>query len=255
MQNPILYEQPLNERMRIFLRLEHFFIQTSHFMEGSAACDTQAGVSALVDMLAILERTDVRSEVLKELERHITGLSKLQDSPTVDRTCLKATLEKLTAQVQRIQRSPSKLVSELRDNELLNSIRQRTVISAGTCGFDLPAYHYLLNQPPAVRSERMSRWMTEFNPLKEGVNLLLSMVRSSSLFERQLAETGFYQKSLDTQNPCQLIRISMPVGCGVYPEVSGSKHRVNVRFLVFSETGRPKQITHTQEFEISCCVI
>lgn len=255
MANAILYEQPLNERIRVFLRLEHFFNQASHFMEGHTSADTQAGVSALIDILSILDRNDVRSEVLKELERHIFGLSKLQDSPTIDRECLRATLEKLSAQVQRIQRSPSKLASELKDNELLNSIRQRTVIAAGTCGFDIPAYHYLLNQPAAVRSERMSRWMTEFHPMKEGINLLLSMVRNSSLFESNLTENGFFQKSLDTQNPCQLIRIHMPHGSGVYPEVSGSKHRVNVRFLAFSETGRPKQITHPQEFEISCCVI
>lgn len=255
MANPILYEQPLNERIRTFLRLEHFFARTDHFLLGNAASDTEAGVNTLVDILSILERNDIRGEILKELERHIFGLSKLLDTPGVDRACLDATLEKLTAKSKLIQNGPSRFVLELKENELLNSIRQRTVISAGTCGFDLPAYHYLLNQPTRSRNGRLEEWLKELCPLKEGIQLLLSMIRKSALFERQNAEDGFFQKSLDTQNPCQLIRILLPEDLEIYPEVSGSKHRVNVRLLKFSETGRPKQIDFPQEFEISCCSI
>lgn len=251
----ILYEQPLNERIRLFLRLEHYFVQSFHFMEGGATQDTQAGVTALIEILTILDRNDIRSEILKELDRHSFSLSKLLDTPGVDRSSLDSTLEKLTAQIQRLHRSPGKLVLELRENELLNSIRQRTAISAGTCGFDLPAYHYLLNQPHSYRKERFTQWLCEFVPLKEGLQLLLSLVRNSSLFERQKSINGFFQKSLDIQNPCQLVRINIPMDCGVYPEISGSKHRVNVRFLTFSEVGRPKQIGHDQDFEISCCAI
>ncbi len=255
MTTSILYEQPLNERTRIFLRLEHYFVHISHFMTGTAAQDTHAAVSALIEILTILDRNDVRSELLKELERHVFGLSKLLDAPNVDSNRLNSTLDKLTNSVQKIQRSPGKLVFELKENELLNSIRQRTAISAGTCGFDLPAFHHLLNQTAAVRSEHLTQWLSEFNPLKEGINLILSMIRSSAELETQCSENGFYQKSLDTQIPCQLIRINMPVDCGIYPEISGSKHRINVRFLAFTELGRPKQISHPLEFELSCCAI
>jgi cell division protein ZapD len=254
MSSPILYEQPLSERLRIFLRLEHFFSSLNHFQQGSFSPDTQAGISTLIEILAILERSDVRSEIIKELERQIAGLSKLLDTREVDKCRLDAILEKLSASSQALQKSPSKLSFDMRENELLNSVRHRNGIAAGTCGFDLPAYHYLLNQPSSIRFEVLSRWTIEFNPLKDSLHLLLSLLRNSSLFERQEAESGFYQKSLDTQNPCQLLRILMPEG-DVYPEVSGSKHRVNIRFLQFSETGRPKQINHNQIFDISYCTI
>lgn len=64
MLNAILYEQPLNERIRLFLRLEHFFIHTFHFLEETAVPDTQAGVAALIEILTILDRNDIRSEIL-----------------------------------------------------------------------------------------------------------------------------------------------------------------------------------------------
>jgi cell division protein ZapD len=255
MSNPILYEHPLNERIRVFLRLEHFFLQSQYFLNGEAASDTQSCVAALIEILTVLERNDVRSEVLKELDRHISGLSKLSNTPAVDHLRLGGILEKLTIQIKSLQRSPSRLTVEMRDNELLQSIRQRTAIAAGTCGFDLPAYHYLLNQPAQVRREFLARWLAELNSIKEGIDLLLALLRSSALFDRQVAEGGFYQRIPDASNPCQLLRICMPPHALAYPEVSGSKHRISIRFLAFSETGRPKQITEKQEFDISCCVI
>lgn len=255
MPNPILYEHPLNERIRVFLRLEHFFLQSQYFLNGKTASDTQSGVTALIEILSVLERSDVRSEILKELDRHINGLSKLINTPAVDHQRLDSILEKLTQQIKILQRSPSRLAVEMRDNELLQSIRQRTAIAAGTCGFDLPAYHYLLNQPAALRNEFLARWFSELNPIKEGIELLLSLLRSSALFDKQVAEAGFYQRIPDPQNPCQLLRICMPPSSLAYPEVSGSKHRISIRFLAFSEIGRPKQIAEKQEFDISCCVI
>jgi len=254
MSSAIVYEHPLNERIRVFLRLEHFFHNVQFFLHGTNPVETQAGITALIEILTVLERTDVRSELLKELDRQISGLSKLFDAPAVDKLRLDAILEKLSDHIQQLQEAPSKNLSEVRDLELLNSIRQRAAL-AGTCGFDLPAYHYLVNQPTDLRNEYLSRWSSDLSPLKNSIELLLSMLRSSALFDRQIAENGFYQRVLDSQNPCQLLRICMPPNSGVYPEVSGSKHRVNIRFLTFTEHERAKQINERQEFDLSCCVI
>jgi cell division protein ZapD len=255
MSAPILYEQPLNERIRAFLRLEHLFFQVFHFQNGSSMWDSHACVSALIEILSILDRSDIRSEVLKELDRHIAGLSRLLDTPAVDRERLDKALNQLTAQMKKLQKLPNKLGSEIRDNDLLNSVRQRTLIMGGTCGFDIPAYHYWLNQASHLRAESLTQWLSIIVPLQEGIELLLTLTRNSALFERQSAEAGFYQRSLDTQNPCQLLRIALPAECEAYPEVSGNKHRANIRFLAYTETGRPKQISYSMEFDLSCCSI
>lgn len=253
MSGPILYEQPLNEKVRVFLRLEQFFAQLNHFQRGESSADTQSAISYLLEICGTLERSDVRTEVIKELERQISGLSRLMESPSIDKERLKNILDKLTEAKAAMQKTPSKLNTELRDNELLTSIRQRSIISGGTCSFDLPAYHYLLNQPLAVRTQLITRWLEELKPLKEAVHLLLTLLRDSSLFEQQMANEGMYQKALDPQSPCQLIRIMVPKSEAIYPEVSGNKHRVNVRFLAFSENGKARQINRDQAFEISFC--
>ncbi len=255
MSHPVLYEHPLNERIRILLRLEYFFSQASHFRNEAALWDSQAGVSAIIEILSILERNDVKSEILKELERHISSLSRYLDTPTIDRKRLDHTLDKLNAQVKKLHTITTKCGTDCRDNELLTNIRQRTNISGGTCGFDIPAYHYWLNQPTETRSECISHWLSEFRPIQEGIHLLLTTLRNSAFFEQKTAESGFFQQVLDPQHPCQLLRIALPIDCGTYPEVSGSKHRINIRLLSFPESGRPKQISHNFDFDICCCVI
>jgi cell division protein ZapD len=255
MSNPIIYEQPLNERIRLFLRLEHLFSQAIHFQKGYSVWDSHASVFTLVEILTILDRTDIRSEIIKELDRHISTLSGLLDMPSVDIQKLDSTLDKLAGQSRKLQATSGKFGAEIRDNELLNSVRQRTTILGGTCGFDIPAYHHWLNQASVKKFERLSTWLTELSPLKEGIDLLLSMIRGSSMFETQQTENGYYQKILDTQSPCQLLRIAIHPECDAYPEVSGSKHRVNIRLLAFSELSRAKQIEHDQEFELACCFI
>ena len=255
MLNSILYEQPLNQRIRAFLRLEHLFSQVTHFQGGRFIWDSHASVTALIEILTILDRTDIRSEVLKELDRHISGLSRLLDTPGVDRDRLHHTLEELTTQQQKIQLLPGRLGSEIKDNDLLNCVRQRTVITGGTCGFDIPSYHYWLNQPLATKAECLSRWVSAIEPLISGISVLLRLIRNSAFYERQTAEQGFFQRSLDTQNPCQLLRIALPLDADTYPEVSGNQHRINVRFLTYTESGRPKQLEHSFEFEMSCCAI
>ena len=255
MSNTILYEQPLNERIRVFLRLEHLFSQVTYFKNAASVWDAQASISVLMEILTILDRTDVRSEVLKELDRHISGLSKYIDLPNIDHAQLDLTLSNLHAQLKRIQNLPAKIGSEIRESDLLNSVRQRTVITGGTCGFDIPAYHYWLNQPVQDRVACLTRWVNEMNPLKESIELILTLTRKSAFFDRKIANMGFFQSTLVTQSPCQLLRISLPVECRAYPEVSGNKHRVNVRFLAYTETGRPKQIAYNLEFDMSSCAI
>jgi len=255
MSSLIIYEQPLNERVRAFLRIEHLFSEVDHFRTNRTVWDSHASVSSFIEIWSILDRSDIRGELLKELDKHIHSLSKLLDTPGVDRLQLDRTLQELTTHQHKMQLLPSKMGSGIRDNDLLNSVRQRTMINGGTCGFDIPAYHYWLNQPVSVKADCLSRWLAEINPIKQGIQLLLNLIRSSAFFENETAVAGFHQRSLDTQHPCQLLRIALPTESQVYPEVSGNKHRVNIRFLGYSESNRPKQIAYNLAFDISCCII
>ena len=66
---PSIFEQPLNERMRTFLRLDFLYSQALYHNEKASPWGTRAAVDSLLDILAILTRGDARNDVLKELEQ------------------------------------------------------------------------------------------------------------------------------------------------------------------------------------------
>ena len=80
----IVYEQPLNERMRNFLRLDFLYHQAVHHHTRSDPWSTRAAVDSLLEILAITSRGDLRGEVLKELERQMSQLSTFGTRPGVD---------------------------------------------------------------------------------------------------------------------------------------------------------------------------
>ena len=79
----LIFEQPLNERMRTFLRLDFLYNQALHHNERASPWGSRAAMASLIDILAITTRGDVRSDVLKELESHLATLNEFQSRPGV----------------------------------------------------------------------------------------------------------------------------------------------------------------------------
>jgi len=83
-EGTLIFEQPLNERMRTFLRLDFLYSQALYHNEMGSQWGSRSAVASLIDILAITTRGDVRSDVLKELERQLTTLTDYQSKPGVD---------------------------------------------------------------------------------------------------------------------------------------------------------------------------
>ena len=71
-----------------------------------------------------------------------------------------------------------------------------------------------------------------------------------------LATGGVYQRTLDPNLPCQMVRIALPQERPYFAELSGGRHRFTARFLEFSTAeDRARQTVQDVEFELACCVI
>ena len=81
----VIYEQPLSERVRTFLRLEYLFNEFFARLEGPTLWDSRNALASLLDILNIFNRTDLKTEVMKELERQMSTLAALEHAPGVDR--------------------------------------------------------------------------------------------------------------------------------------------------------------------------
>ena len=255
MQDAIIYEQPLNERMRTFLRLEHLFKQTAYTLGGFAVWDSRASLAGLISILDILSRGDLKNELLQELERLQTSLSALQNIPGVDTDQLVQVLTQLKNAEQDIHKQPGPFGQALREHELIASLRQRSSIVGGDCNFDLPAYHFWLEQEPETRIADLERWFASLTSLKKPVLLSLAILRESSDAVPLQAEEGYYQQTLDSGMPVQLLRVGVVRDATVFPEISAGKHRFTVRFLENRNGARPVQTDQTIPFHLSICAL
>ncbi|MCG7895302.1 MAG: cell division protein ZapD [Candidatus Thiodiazotropha taylori] len=254
MTDQIHYEHPLNERIRTFLRLEHLFMQVDHFRPLADIWSNRAAIEGLLSIMSVFGRSDLKTEILKELERHVSNLERVRQQPGVNMQALGLVLDDLEQAIHQVYRMDGQIARNLRNNEFLTSIMQRSSIPGGGCNFDLPQYHRWLNQPHEVRQDQMSEWMHELHPVREAVVLLLNLVRGSNLPNEEMAQQGFFQKSLEPSSPAQLVRVGLPRHTNVFTEISGNKHRFSIRFLESIDTGKPTQSKQDIPFQLTTCI-
>lgn len=249
-----VYEQPLSERMRTYLRLEFLYRQLRFHLDRPSPWDSRAALTASLDVIAILTRGDLRSEVLKELEKQLHHFDRLQDKPQVDENRLDGLLRNLNTHRQQLVALGPQYLQKLRENEFLNAVKHRSAIPGGTCEFDLPDYTHWLRQPYERRLSDINQWLQSLQPLCDSVAELLWLLREAGESHSLIAHKGIYQHTLGRHSGHQLLRIRLTGAQGMYPEISASHHRFTVRFMRWPDVEqRAVQVVSDVAFELKLC--
>lgn len=248
------YEQPINERMRTFMRLEFLYQQMLYNSELEADWATRAATSSLLEIMAILMRGDVRSDVLKELDNQMDGLRRYQSQPEVDEQRLEILIANLAGSRRDLESAGTSFMQPLKNCEFLSAIKHRSAIPGGTCEFDLPEFSHWLRQPFARRQQDIVRWLGVIRPVCDAVSEVLWLIRESAQPVAKVATNGMYQHRMQKDKSCRLLRVSVAEDQQLFPEISGSQHRFTVRFLEWSTIdSRAVQTKHDVQFKISIC--
>lgn len=256
MPDHLIFEQPLNEHVRTFLRLEHLFNQFHQHLEHSSDWDTHSAVKSLLDITSMLGRGDIKRETIKELERQNVNLQSFIEIPGINHGKLSELINEQKTCLQELHNIGGNIGQELQQNELLNAIKQRLSMPGGLCDFDLPMYAHWLHQPYEKRYEVLQAWFKPFETLNKAIDLILQVIRDGTDAIDEVATGGFYQKNLDTNLTCLLIRVILPKDTLVFPEISAGKHRFTIRFLKNADPAhRPEQDKKDIEFKLACCIL
>lgn len=251
---PTYYEQPVSERMRTFMRLEFLYQQMLYSSELESDWATRATISTLLDIMAILSRGDVRSEVHKELDQQLKVLQRFQSQPGVDTRRLDSLVRNLIDSRAELGSVGTSFLQPLKDSDFLNAIKNRSAIPGGTCEFDLPEYSHWLRQSFVRRADDMEVWLGAIRPLCDAVTEVLWLIRQSAQAVDKLAINGMYQHNMQKDAQCRLLRVNLQQDSTLYPEISGSQHRFTVRFLEWSTLdSRAVQTGHDVPFQLSIC--
>ncbi|MFM8761297.1 MAG: cell division protein ZapD, partial [Polynucleobacter victoriensis] len=93
----IIYEYPFNELVRSLLRLEYLFDRFEYFVEKDDARDQHQAIAILFDLGEITARADLKSSLMKELDRQRTSLMALKTATQINQNALSKTLNDMDA--------------------------------------------------------------------------------------------------------------------------------------------------------------
>lgn len=249
----VLYEYPFNESIRTMLRLEHLFDRLGQLVARDAPVDHHFALATLFEIVDVASRADLKSDLLKELERHRSQFQAYRGNPHVAEAALDEVIARIDHAFAGLNQLAGKAGQALATNEWLTSIRSRINIPGGTCEFDLPAYYAWQQHPAERRRADLTQWIGTVLPLAEALNVLLGLLRDSGSPQRMMAPGGQFQQSLAAGRSYHLLRLRMDADSGLVPEISGHRLMVSIRFMRPDPEGRLRGCGADTAFELTLC--
>lgn len=248
----ITYEYPLNERIRTLLRLEDLFERVRFFLSRDSAHEHHACVTGLFEILEVVGRADLKSDLLQELERQRSVLESLRANPAISQDKLDAVLSDIERAFTTLHATAGKSGHELRENEWLMAVKQRSAIPGGTSEFDLPSYHFWMHRPVEVRREDLAGWISPLEPIGAALSVVLRLLRESARASSHVALAGVFSQG-PVDKPAQMLRLSVSREFACVPEVSANKYALNIRFLLPERVQKSRVHDRDVTFELAFC--
>ena len=249
----ILYEYPLHERIRTYLRLEHLFLRLQQLVTRVDALDHHFALVTLFEIMDVAARADLKTDLLKDLDKQKHLLEAYRGNPSISEVALDAVVAQLDHCFTALNHQTGKSGHSLTENDWLMSIRSRVGIPGGTCGFDLPAYYAWQHKDVAVRQHALEQWASTLAPLAESIYVLLKLLRDSGVPQKVAAERGQFQQNLPQGRTFQLLRLRIDPALDLIPEISGNRLIVSVRLMRQEPDGRLQSSTDDAAFELTLC--
>ncbi|MDN3544052.1 MAG: cell division protein ZapD [Roseateles asaccharophilus] len=249
----VLYEYPFNESIRTMLRLEHLFDRLGQLIARETPLDHHFALVTLFEIMDVASRADLKSDLLKELERHKTQLNGYRGNPAIAEEALDEVIRRIDHAFSGLNALSGKAGHSLTANEWLMSIRSRISIPGGTCEFDLPAYYSWQQLLPVRRRKDLMQWTQCLMPMAEALQVLLGLLRDSGSPHKVAAQGGQFQQSLPSGKTYQLLRMRLDPSLGLIPEISGHRLMVSIRLMRQDEEGRLKPAHQDASFELTLC--
>ncbi|RUO23537.1 cell division protein ZapD [Aliidiomarina iranensis] len=243
------YEHPLEERVRVYLRIEALLDQLELAAEQVNSVNYPLFFGGLFNLLDLLDRTDTRADLIKDLERREAKLLAFFNHPDVDQQRLQEIHQDLRAILQALCEG-RKFGYALRDHRLLSNIRQRMGIMGGQCHNELPDLQYWLQTSASDRRHDAHTWLEQLSVLRDALAMEMTMLREQTHFVPVVAENGNW---LGNEEKLALLRVRVPADLPVYPLISGHRQRYNIRFM---NAGTAERTAYQEavNFELARCV-
>ena len=245
----MIYEMPLNGRMRHFLRYEYLVNEIEARFLAKQDCSVIDILRLLHSLIEINTNNDMRGEIMQHLNWQYQQLRELEGQPEVDQVLLEKKMQEKKQVLAEIE-ALSIPITMYHNHYLLSTTKSCVGIIGGLASFHLPMFATWATLPLDRRQADLKEWYAPFKDLYKGIKNILSMTRSSQEFRAYQSETGYYMEDFSPPKNYQMIRIS--VNRGIFPRLSASPSRLIVYFFTMPDfEEQPQQVRTFINFEMA----
>ena len=252
MNNFIIYEQPVTENVRNFLKCEYLCEKFNCSLKQDDIWSIKSSINTLIEMSDFIFRINIKMELLKELERNIVYLNYLKDNRGIDLNKYDEFFSQIHNHMEVLNNSDSNPSKSISDNDFLMQIKSKCHIPAGNNFFDMPAYLNFLSSNKSLIIKNINNWYSPFNIIFLTSNLILDIKRTISKFENISVADSYFEMKLDKSIKIDLIRIKLENNINIYPDISVSAQNINILFKTsYGKNRLSKVIDESLDFGLS----
>ena len=252
MNEYIIYEQPVTENIRNFLKCEYLFEKFNSAIQKQDIWSVKSSVSTLIEASDLIFRINLKVELLKELEKNILFLNYLYNDNSIEISVYDNFITKTKnciVALNNINESPSKSIS---DNDFLMQIKSKLHIPAGENFFDMPSYLNFLSSNRSFIIDNINLWYLPFEQFFASSKLILDIKRQNSKFITFNSAGSYFEKKFDKNSKFDFARIKLKKNINVFPDISISSQYINIIFKTSYGPNRlSKTISKNIDFELS----
>ena len=195
-----LYEEPVQEKIRKFIRIEFLLNKIYYFKGKDNKSENYISLLALCELYEILSRSDIKSELIREIETQNTYLQKIKEIPQADSSKLNSVLEKQSQLLKLIYSIEINYLDHLERDILFKTILKNCFTQLQPASIDFWLSRDILN-----RETQIDLWLEPLIFIKRSIDFILEVIRKSGRFEDRVAEKGFFMEKLDPKKTSSLL--------------------------------------------------
>ena len=243
-----LYEEPVQEKIRKFIKIEFLLNKIYYFKGKDNKSENYISLLALCELYEILSRSDIKSELIREIETQNTYLQKIKEIPQADSSKLNSVLEKQSQLLKLIYSIEINYLDHLERDILFKTILKNCFTQLQPASIDFWLSRDILN-----RETQIDLWLEPLIFIKRSIDFILEVIRKSGRFEDRVAEKGFFVEKLDPKKNILLVRVTLTSDLYYYPQISVGKQRLTIMFM--TKDDRNNLVPHQEDltFILTTC--
>ena len=245
-----LYEEPVQEKIRKFIKIEFLLNKIYYFKDKDNKSENYVALLALCELYEILSRSDIKSELIREIETQNSYFQKIKEIPQADSRKLNSVLEKQSLLLKLIYNIESNYLDYLEHDILFKTILKNCFTQLQPASIE-----FWLSRDILIRETQMDLWLEPLVFIKRSIDFILEVIRKSGRFEDRMAEKGFFIEKLDPKKNILLIRVTLTSDLYYYPQISVGKQRLTIMFMTKDDKNNLVPYKEDLNFILTTCVL